>query len=288
MSYDVPEHHVQQYNSNVRLLSQQKMSRLRRTVRVDGDIQGERVSFDRLSPTAAQRNTTRHADTPLMNTPHSRRWAEMFDYDWGDLVDKTDKLKTIYDPTNPYAVLGARAMGRSMDDVIIEALGGTAITGKAADGTQALPSGQKVVHGSANLTVAKMLSAKELLDAAEVDESVPRYIVCAANQITGLLNTTEVKSSDYNTVKALAEGQLNSYLGFEFIRSQRLSVDGSGNRLVYAFTGEAVGLGLPLDVTTDIGPRRDKRMATQVYVCMSLGAVRIEDEQVVEIACVES
>jgi hypothetical protein len=31
--------------------------------------------------------------------------------------------------------------------------------------------------------------------------------------------------------------------------------------------------------------RRDKSLATQVYLCMTFGAVRIEEEKVVEVAC---
>ncbi len=75
-------------------------------------------------------------------------------------------------------------------------------------------------------------------------------------------------------------------MGFKFIRSERLLSDGT-SRLVYAFAQTAVGLALPKDITVDVGPRRDKNNSTQVYVEMSLGAVRIEDEQVVEIACNE-
>jgi hypothetical protein len=92
MSTEIDVHRVQQYKNNIFYLSQQRMSRLRATVRDDGDIVGKKVFFDRIGATAAQKVTTRHADTPLMNTPHSRRAAVMFDYDWGDLVDQMDQL----------------------------------------------------------------------------------------------------------------------------------------------------------------------------------------------------
>ena len=286
MSVEIDAHRVQQYKDNVVFLSQQRMSRLRSTVRDDGDIVGKKVFFDRIGATAAQKVTTRHADTPLMNTPHSRRAAVMFDYDWGDLVDQADKLKTIHDPTNSYAVMGSAAMGRSQDDEIIGALGGLALTGEEGTTSVALPAAQKIAAAATNLTLAKLLSAKEKMDEAEVDEMTPRYFAVTAKMLTSLLNTTEIKSADYNTVKALVKGDFDTFLGFKFIRTQRLLTDGSGDRLAYAYAGTAIGLGVPKDIMVDIGPRRDKRMSTQVYVCMSLGGVRIEDEQVIEVACV--
>lgn len=287
MSIDIQQHHVQQYKDNVIMLSQQRASRLRAAVRDDGDIVGDRAFFDRIGVTAAQKVTTRHGDTPLMNTPHSRRMAVMSDYDWGDLVDNTDKLKTLYDPTNFYARAASMALGRSTDDVIIDALGGTAYEGKDGTTAVALPSAQKIVHGSAGLTVTKLRGAKKLLDKAEVDEMIPRYIACTAEQIEDLLADTTVTSADYNNVKALVEGKIDTFMGFKFIRLERLKTDATPSRLVYAFAQTAIGLGVPQNITVDIGPRRDKRNAMQVYASMSLGAVRIEDTQVVEIACNE-
>lgn len=288
MSQSIPQNHVQQFKDNVIMLAQQKGSRLRATVRDDGDIVGDRVYFDRIGATAAQKVTTRHGDTPLMNTPHSRRMAPMFDYDWGDLVDKTDKLKTLYDPTNKYSMAAQMALGRSMDDEIIGALGGSAAEGVDGSSSIALPSSQKVLAAAGGLTKAKLISSKELLDAAEVDDDVERFIVTTARQISNLLNDTEITSSDYNTVKALVQGQIDTFMGFTFKRTERLLTDGSGDRLCYAYAATAVGLGVPQDIEVDIGPRRDKRNATQVYACMGLGAVRVEDVQVVEIACVEA
>jgi hypothetical protein len=293
MSYEVSTHHVQQYKDNVRQLSQQKGSRLRRTVRDDGSIVGTNVYFDRIGQTAAQRVLNRHSDTPLQNTPHSRRSAYMYDYDWADLVDWPDKLKTLYNPTNPYAVSAGYALGRSQDDEIIAALGGTAATGVDGSGSQALPAAQKVAvadhtydsgSGDVGLTVGKLIHANKILQDSDVDEDQKRYCVCTSEQIADLLTTTEVTSSDYNTIKALVQGEINTFMGFEFIRTQRL-LTSSGDRLIYCYTESAIGAGVPEDIMVDIGPRRDKRMATQVYAKMSCGAVRVEDEQVVEIAC---
>ena len=287
MSTYIDTARVQAYKKNIILLSQQKGSRLASTVRTDGEVVGKRVFFDRIGSTAAQQMTSRHADTPLMSTPHSRRSATMADYNWADLVDNVDKLKVLNDPTSSYSMNAMFAFGRTKDDVIIDALGGSAETGEDGSTSQALPSAQQIANGSADMTLAKLIEAKKILDAAEVDENVPRYLVMGSEQYEALLNITTVTSSDYNTVKALVKGEIDTYLGFKFIRSERLDV-ASNIRSCFAYAHTAVGLGLPQDIKVDIGPRRDKNNSTQVYVEMSLGAVRLEDVQVVQIDCDEA
>ena len=270
------------------MLAQQKGSRLRATTREDGVMIGKSVYFDRIGPTAAVRNTARHADTPLVTTQHSRRRADLVDYDWADLVDQTDKLRTLFDPQNSYAVNAMWAMGRAMDDEIIAAMAADAIEGQAGGTTTALPAAQKIANGSTDLTVAKLLTAREILEEAEVDPDARKYILCSADQITALLGDTNVTSADFNTVRALAAGEINSYMGFDFIRSERIAGKGTTDALCYAYTADAMGLMVNKDMMVDIGPRRDKRNAMQVYVCMSLSAVRIEDKQLVQIACDET
>lgn len=285
MSINIPQAHIEMYRSNVIMLAQQKGARLLGTVRNDGSVVGRTVYYERIGATSAQQITTRHADTPLTNTPHTRRRAEMTDWDWADLIDNIDRIRTLYQPDNFYATAGAWAIGRSIDDVIIAAANGNSYEGQSGATVTALPAGQKVAVGGTGLTLAKLLSARELLDAADTDPDTPRYCVLTAKQVTDLLNTTEVKSADYNTVKALAQGAIDTFMGFKFIRSQRLTTDASASRLVLCYTQGALGVGMGQDLMVDIGPRRDKRNATQVYVCASLAATRIEDEQLVQIAC---
>ena len=77
---------------------------------------------------------------------------------------------------------------------------GTAKTGKDGTTSTTFPSGQKIALGSAGLTIAKLVTAKKLLDAQSVDPSIKRYIVVSPEQIEDLLNNTTVTSSDFNTV----------------------------------------------------------------------------------------
>tara|TARA_R110002020_G_scaffold327525_1_gene543445 strand:- start:835 stop:1707 length:873 start_codon:yes stop_codon:yes gene_type:complete len=290
MSSQITTSFVEQYKNNVQLLSQSMGSKLRGAVDIES-VQANNAFFEQIGSTAAIKRTSRHGDTPQIDVPHARRRVSLEDYEWADLVDESDKVRMLIDPTSTYARAAAAAMGRSMDDVIISALGGTASTGVSGATSTALPSAQKPFSSSQSdgMTVAKLLEAKKLMDLADVDPSLKRYVVCSPTQISDLLNTTEVKSSDFNTVKALAQGTVNSFLGFEFIMSNRLSLDATNtdDRLCYAFTEDAIKLAVGKDVQAKISERADKSYSTQVYYCMSIGAVRMEEVKVVEIACDE-
>lgn len=286
MSIQITTAFVEQYKSNVFHLAQQKGSRLRDAVKTES-VTGKAHFFERIGSTAAAKRTSRHSDTPRMDTPHSRRKVTMDDYDWADLIDNEDKVRMLISPSSEYAMAGAWAMGRAMDDAIISAVSGTAYGGVSGGTSVALPSAQKIVHGSAGLTLTKLLEAKEILDSSDVDPDEPRYMVVTAKQLQNMLGVEQITSADYANVKALVQGDIDTFLGFNFIRTERLVTDGS-NRLVLAFTQNAIGLALGQDITTKISERADKNYATQVFLSMSIGATRVEDEKVVEIACVES
>tara|TARA_R100000654_G_scaffold64106_1_gene91583 strand:- start:1584 stop:2444 length:861 start_codon:yes stop_codon:yes gene_type:complete len=286
MSVQITTAFVEQYKSNVFHLAQQKGSRLRDACRTE-TVTGKAHFFERIGASAAQKRTSRHSDTPRVDTPHSRRKVSLDDYDWADLIDQEDKVRMLISPSSEYAQAGAWAMGRAMDDALIAAATGNAFGGVAGGTTVALPSGNKVAHGSAGLNLAKLLSGKEIIDAADVDPEEERYVICSAGQITDLLNVTQVTSSDFATVKALAQGDIDTFLGFRFIRSERLGQDSDGNRQVLMFTKSALGLAIGADVQTRISERDDKNYATQVFLSMSIGATRIEEEKMVEIACTE-
>ena len=180
---------------------------------------------------------------------------------------------------------GANSMARAIDDLIIAAATGNAVDG--AGSNVALPAGQKIAHGSAGLTLAKLISAKEILDGNDVDPDEERYMVLGSQQVSNLLNTTEVKSADYNSIKALVQGDIDTFMGFKFLRSERLTL-ASTQRTCFAFTKSAMGLGIGKDVSTKIDLRPDKSYAHQVYLSFVAGATRVQDECVVEVLCTES
>ena len=287
MSNQITTAFVQQYSNNVQMLSQQKGSLLRSAVDVE-TVVGKNAFFDQVGSALAVKRTTRHADTPQMDTPHARRRVSLVDYEYADLIDNQDKIRTLIDPTSSYASAAAFALGRAQDDEIIAALSGTAFTGETGSTATALPSSQKITESGTNgLTIAKLRSAKEILDAASVDPSIARYIAVSPKQITDLLGTTEVTSSDFNSVKALANGEVNSFLGFNFIVSNRLT-SASSKRLCLVWAMDGCKMAIGQDLMTRIDERSDKGYAHQVYVCQSIGATRMEEDKVVTIQAHEA
>ena len=287
MSSNITTAFVQQYSNNVQMLSQQKGSLLRNAVDAE-TIVGKNAFFEQVGQAVAQKRVSRHSDTPQIDTPHQRRRVSMVDYEYADLIDKQDQVRTLIDPTSSYAQAAAFALGRAMDDEIISAVSGTSFSGETGSTSVVLPSAQKITEsGTDGLTIAKLRSAKEKFDSASVDPSIPRYIVVGPKQISDLLGTTQVTSSDFNTVKALANGEINSFLGFNFITSNRLSI-ASNKRLCLAFAMDGIKLALGQDIMTRIDERSDKGYATQVYVCMTMGATRMEEEKVVTVEAHEA
>jgi len=285
MSTQITTAFVNQFSANVQMLSQQMGSLLRNAVDIES-VNGEKAFFDQVGSAAAVKRTSRHGDTPLIETPHTRRMVTMSDYEYADLIDDQDRVRLLIDPTSTYGRAAAAAMGRAMDDEIIAAALGTSLTGKDGSTSTALPAGQKIAHGSAGLTIAKLVSAKELLDAASVDPSIPRHIIVSPKQVSDLLNNTTVTSSDFNTVKALAQGEINTFVGFNFIVSNRLTDDGT-SRQVIAFASDGLKVAMGKEPSAKIDERADKSYATQVYYCQTMGATRMEEAKVVEIACNE-
>ena len=275
---------VQQYRNTLITLAQQKESRLSGTTIPPIEVRGEYFYWERIGATEMEDLESRHADTPNIEMPHSRRRATSVPKVWATLLDRTDQVRMLVDPLNAYNQGARFAAARTKDKIIIDALEGSAWAGKTGTTEVPLPAAQKIAHGEVGLTLAKILEAKEKLDAAEIDPDAPRYFVTTARQVTNLLGVTEVTSIDYAGVKALVKGEVNTLCGFEFIRTQLLTY-ASSVWYCYAYSKGAVGFGILDDITVKLTQRDDKNFAWQPFLMMDMGATRVEDECVVQVAC---
>ena len=208
MSDNVPVAFAQKFRGDFIMLAQQKGSRLADTVRDDPDsmgMDGKAAYFDRIGATEMVENTTRHGDTPQVDTAHSRRRITLRDFDWADMIDRKDAQKMLASGILPdkYKINAMWAAGRKRDDLIIAAANGDAFSIDADDAASsvALPTAQKIAVNDSSLTLAKLLNAKEIIDGSDVDEDEDRFCVVTSKQVTNLLNTTEVKSADFNSIK---------------------------------------------------------------------------------------
>lgn len=286
MSTQVNTAFVQQFKDNLIHLSQQKGSKLARTVKKEM-VTGKSAHFERLGATVAQIRTSRHGDTPLVDTPHSRRRVTMNDYEVADLIDNQDKLRMLIDPQSDYAQAMANSLGRKLDDIIIAAAEGNSTAVDSSDTASSVALTHTIDEdfntANSDIIVEKVIEASRILASNEVDESESRFFVLDSTALHNLLNETEVKSADFNSIKALVRGDLNTFMGFEFIRSERLTTTSEGFKRCLAYAGSGIGLAMGQDITVRISERDDKSYATQVYASMTAGAVRIEEEKVIAV-----
>lgn len=288
MSNQITEAFVQQFSDNFFHLAQQSTSRLENAVRVESGIVGISKSFNRLGQRVAQRRLDRHGDTPINEQLHSTRFVDLWDWEDGDMIDDQDKIRMLAEPSNEYSKAMVAAMNRAKDSVIITALGGNA---RSASGTVALPSTQKVAVGSTGLTKAKLITTRGIFRANEADEEAGEelFLAYGNKQLQDLLSDTTLSNTEYNTVLSLQNGAINNatLFGFKFIPTERLPLS-STTRYCYAWAKSGVVLGVGANISVDIAKDPGKSFNLRVYARQSLGAARIEEEKVVEIACQES
>lgn len=299
MSIEINKAFVQQFSSNLIHLLDQEGSQLMGSVKMER-VRGKYHHFDRIGRGTVVKRTTRHGDTPQNDTPHSRRRLILDDYEWGDLIDDQDKVRMLVDPTSDYAKAAAWDLGIKVDEIIISALNGNAASIDASDSSSniALPSTQIVDEdfgtADSNLTVEKLIEARRLM--MKHAGSIKEELTCVVNAsaLASLLNETEVTSSDFNTVKALVRGELDTFLGMKFVTVKDGILPGTADGTdtdpvrCFVYSKNGLGLGMGQDINVKIAERVDKSFSTQVYASMSLGAVRIEEERVVAIECVQA
>lgn len=284
---------VRQYKDTITLLAQQMVTRLRIGVMVDTDFKSEKKLYEQYAADDLVEIMSRYVDTPIQLPDHRRRMVTPRFFVGNTLEDPTDAKQMLVDPKSTYMQAKQAAAARKTDDIIISALGGTAFTGKDGTVPKTFDANNKIARtfggGGSNtgMTKAKILRAKKLLDAGEVEKE-DRYMAYSAAQMEDLLNTTEVTSSDFNTVKALVEGSLKTWVGFEWLHTERLLTDGNSSRLCYAWQKKGMQLAISKEAEGRVTERPDKNYAWQVYLRLCLGATRLEEARVVEIACTES
>ncbi len=303
---------VQQFTTNIYNLAQQKGSRLRSFCRNES-IKGDSMYIERLGLATAQEKAGQHSDMPLLDIVNTRNRLSLTDFEWASLVDTEDKLKLLIDPVSAYSQAAMNALGRSIDDVLIAAALGNAHRGSAGATSTALTAGQHIgcVSGGAlsGFNVSTLRKVKQKFDAADIDPSIPRHIAISSVELQSLLGQTEVINADYANVKALAEGAIDTYMGFKFHRLERLPTNstpfrasssfvatvaldtgavtlstGNGDALrrCFAWAEDGLVLGLGQEPMGSIDRRVDKSgIPWQPSARMSIGAERLEESKVV-------
>lgn len=322
MSVNVNTAFVQQYSTNIMMLLQQQGSRLRNTVQNYSFVGKAASMAEQFGSVSPVRNQSRHSDTPLISTPQDKRWIYPNDYDWADLIDQQDRLRMLIDPSGPYTQAGVMAMGRAIDDEIISGFFNANNTGEngtvSTSTLYAYNSNSQSVGGTVGaaaatgLNIAKLRKAKQILLQADVDiDNDQLFMAISAKQHDDLLNEAQAVSLDYNTRPVLVDGKITSFMGFNFIHSERIpgapnfntaintgistgSTDGtyttwngsSGRFMVPFWAKSGMALGMWNDIQASVDRRADKRNSWQVYVTGTFGGARLEEKRCGLINCI--
>jgi hypothetical protein len=285
MSLNIDTALVKGFETGVIMVAQQAGSVLRDTVRPERVARGEEFAFDALGTSDPAELTTRHAPTPLGNIAHTRRWAIPKQFARAEGIDKADKLRTINDFTNPYTRAIGMGFGRQFDRELILAALATAKTGKTGTGTAPFPtSTHRIVHGSVGLTLIKLNQAAKILRKYLTPK--PWTLVVSAEQIEDVMNDSTITSADYNAVKLLMQGEVDTFAGFRWRVTELLDISGT-TRSCLAYGAESMLLATQEEPESRISERDDLNYMTQVYFRSMFGATRLDETGVVEVQCTE-
>jgi len=253
---------------------------LRNAVRLRTGVEGSTYKFPKISAGAAVARGDISSDVVALGITYAQATATMSDWVAAEYTDIFGQAKVNFDERSELVQIVAKSIGRRSDQLVLSAL----------DAASSSLTVATTVGGTAtNLNMEKLLEAKRLLDAGNVPFS-DRYFVIHANNLAGLLSETKVTSSDFASIKALVQGQVDTFMGFKFISMGDLAEGGlplaGGVRTNYAFHKTAVGLAESLGPKTEINyvPQKTSFLVNCMY---SAGSVGIDGAGIVEVSCTE-
>jgi hypothetical protein len=290
------------FESQWRRLAQQVDSRLSGAVSVNSNCTGEVNYRDQIKPidvsSLGTPSQNRIAATAISEIETQKRanYPEKFQavkhFDEFDEVWLAEQSK----PTSQTFLEFKAGFNRKMDDLIIAAATGTAKTGNNGAVSTDLPTGQVISVDTggtgSGMNLAKILDAKQLMEENEVFgqdiDGDDAYLVLNAKALRGLYDEAKITSSDYaGELQALYNGEIDQFLGFNFVRTERLAV-ASNVRTCFAFVKSGIALDIWQNPKFKLSERNDFNDAAQLRGTAAAGATRLEEVKVVEIPCDES
>lgn len=305
---NLERHKVIAFAKNVDLVGQQKKSRL--VNYVDADMAfteaGDRYTDELMGLSDPVETFSDEGDTPEKEVSKQRRWAFFSTFEDSNKVGTREKAEQLVDPTNPTVMAMGAGRERRRDFAIMRGLFATAyytnengeIKSLAFPGAQTiavndwsyykgLADGGAAPTGNSPLTVAKLRKASVLLDDSNIEVSRNPVIAVEQRDLMALLTSIEVTSRDYAIVNALVNGEVNHFMGFDFVKvnKSRILLDGSGYARIPVWYPEQIAYKERPLTTTEIVKRADKKFRWYAYYEAQDSVLRRQDSAVVEILC---
>ncbi|BCU77961.1 phage capsid protein [Luteolibacter sp. LG18] len=303
----VPDHFTTQFSTNWKSIAQQKISRLRERCMVETGCTGERKSHNYTGIVSSENVTgQRYKHTALKDLPTAKRWVSPSQFQVTTGESKWDAIGLLptVSPSGAHTLAHAGAFARDCDDVIIAALGGTSYTGAQGLTGTILPTTQKVAKNYAysgggtdtSLQVEKIIAALRILTETEAwNDDVassgmklhgvmtPRceeYLRIDANSASG----SRLFSRDFLPPVLDDQGRIKSFLGIDWTVSTRPGLKGSGVDYAYVWVTDGLQFDVWQEMQTTIDRLPQVSNAVQFLTQYAIGATRMEEEKVVEIA----
>lgn len=280
MAITISNVYIQTFERIVRHLAQQSDTKLRQFV-TEVATNGEKHNWERVGATDPTKKTSARTPTPIADLAWSRRVSLAQTFHAGETYEPEDIVQMLVDPNSNIAQALASGMRRKVDDIIIAAATGSALNGNGA--TSAFPAGQIVGNGTGVITLDTILQTQEKFAKNDVDPDERKVMVIGPTQQRKLLQTPEIISADYQSVKALATGMLPNFMGFDWVVSNRLLAPAAGQIDCLAFTKRSIGLQVNKDISAQVAQDPSLSFAWRIYTMMTMGAVRVMDEEVVAV-----
>tara|TARA_R110000751_G_scaffold152946_3_gene258104 strand:- start:2540 stop:3379 length:840 start_codon:yes stop_codon:yes gene_type:complete len=224
----------------------QGMGRLRNTVTLRTNVTGESYKFARTGQGLANQKASQ-ADVTPMDITYARQTATMENWLAPEYTDIFDQAEVNFDEKQELAKTIAKALARREDQIIIDS-----ITAATFDLTPAnADEGLLLATAAAGLTLTELRAASTGLTDRGIENS-DRFVACSAAALNSLLGQTSITSSDFNTVKALVNGEIDSFMGFKFNVIETRVEGGLPTLVNYAYHKSAVGYAVGIDLKTTI------------------------------------
>lgn len=296
MALNITDSMVRQYNDNLHMTDRQMVSALRagvtemRVVGKDASIERHTDPVDDMSVVAG-----RHEDTVYVDMAHSRRVLTVTSYRDATQIDHEDVLRMLVDPKGASVQQLAGRFNRTLDQKLIAAALGTAATGEAGAGTQALVN--QIAAGGTGLTLAKLKEARTMLIQSFVDlDREEMNLFTNAEGLEDLSLDTGVVSVDNVNFQVNVDGKVRMLAGFVIKTCEALTrhtgtytgaAISSTSRPAILMAKSAVHLGIGEDLHAKVDELPNKWHAVGIAAYATIGAVRVFDERVVDIRFAE-
>lgn len=282
MSTSLPTAAVAEFDAMVKH-AYQGSGKLRGTVRVRSGVVGSTHRFPKLGKGMATPRVPQ-TDVVPMGVAHSNQTATLADWNAAEYTDIFNQAAVNFDEKSELATTIAGAIGRREDQLIIDAL-------DAAN--SGLSVSNDIGAADSGMNTSKVRRAKRLLDAQGVPMGEgARTLLISANGMEELLGDTEATTVDRNVIKALYDGEIKYWVGFNVVVIEDrdeggLARDGNLDRTCFAYDKRALGLAIGIEFRTEVNyiPEKTSWLSNGIF---KAGAVAIDGLGIVEITSRES